>query len=56
MELDYYWSNIGIIISIVTYLFGVLGNILGIIVAIAVIFYMVFKRPKNHSKLKWHLA
>jgi len=50
------WIIIGVILvtalSIASYLFGVLGNALGIIVAIGIICYMIFKQPKNHSKLK----
>ncbi|HML04676.1 MAG TPA: hypothetical protein VK426_02780 [Methanobacterium sp.] len=50
------WILTGVILvitlSILSYLLGVWGNALGILVAIAIICYMIFKQPKNHSKLK----
>jgi len=53
---EWNWIIIGailvIVLSILSYLFGVWGNALGIMVAIAIICYMIVKQPKNHSKLK----
>ena len=52
---EWNWIIIGAILvtvlSIASYLFGVLGNVIGIIVAIAIIGYMIFIQPKN-PKLK----
>ena len=49
------WILIGAILvliaSIISYLFGALGNAIGILTAITVICYMIFKRLKSHSKL-----